>query len=125
VEVFAEYLAGMDNPEHRARMEEVLGWVARTFPRLAPRIAWNQPMFTDHGTFIIGFSAAKHHMAVSPEAAGIRRFSDEIRQAGFQHTKMLVRFPWNRPVDYGLLKRMIEFNIEDKADCSTFWRPAG
>lgn len=35
-------------------------------------------MFTDHCTFIIGFSIAKHHLAVAPEIAGINRFSDEI-----------------------------------------------
>jgi hypothetical protein len=29
MEVFAEYLARMDHPQHRARMEEVLDWVTR------------------------------------------------------------------------------------------------
>lgn len=87
-----------------------------------PKIAWNQPMFTDHGTFIIGFSIAKHHLAVAPERAGIIRFSDEIVQAGYEHTKELIRIRWDGPVDYSLLEKMIEFNIMDKADCSTFWR---
>jgi hypothetical protein len=63
MEVFAEYLARIDNPQHRARTEEVLGWVTKKFPNLMPKIAWNQPMFTDHGTYIIGFSVAKHHLA--------------------------------------------------------------
>ncbi|MNW70446.1 hypothetical protein D3C74_497670 [compost metagenome] len=61
-------------------------------------------------------------MAVAPELAGINHFSDEIMQAGYDHTKQLVRIRWENPVDYSLLKRMIEFNIQDKADCSTFWR---
>lgn len=122
MEAFAEYLEGIDHPEHRARMEEVLSWTAETFPNLTAKIAWNQPMFTDHGTFIIGFSTAKHHLAVAPESAGIDRFSEEIVQAGYDHTKQLVRFPWDRPLDFPLLKKMIEFNIADKADCSTFWR---
>ncbi|EJL20530.1 hypothetical protein PMI05_05767 [Brevibacillus sp. BC25] len=79
-------------------------------------------MFTDHGTFIIGFSVAKHHLAVSPERVGITRFSDEIVQAGYDHTKELVRIRWDKPVDFSFLEKMIEFNILDKADCSTFWR---
>ncbi|NRG47411.1 iron chaperone, partial [Bacillus sp. CRN 9] len=29
---------------------------------------------------------------------------------------------WDSPVDFSLLEKMIEFNILDKADCSTFWR---
>ena len=79
-------------------------------------------MFTDHGTFIIGFSVAKQHLAVAPESAGINHFSDEIVQAGYDHTKQLVRIQWDSPVDFSLLEKMIEFNILDKADCSTFWR---
>lgn len=66
--------------------------VCRYDPNLIPKIAWNQPMFTDHDTFIIGFSVAKHHLAVAPEKAGIIHFSDEIVQAGYDHTGLLVTF---------------------------------
>jgi uncharacterized protein YdhG (YjbR/CyaY superfamily) len=122
MEVLTEFLAYIDNPRHRARTEEVLGWVSEKFPHLKPVIKWNQPMFTDHDTFIIGFSAAKHHLAVAPERAGIVHFSGEIVQAGYNHSQQLVRLPWDSPVDFSLLEKMIEYNISDKADCSTFWR---
>ena len=122
MEVFAEFLSAIEDPQQRARTEEVLSWVLKRFPQLVPRIAWNQPMFTDHGTFIIGFSVAKHHLAVSPEKAGIDHFSDEIRQAGYEHSKMLMRLPWDRPVDFSLLEKMIEFNMADKAGSKLFWR---
>ncbi|MGM1047797.1 MAG: iron chaperone [Bacillota bacterium] len=110
MEVFAEYLANIDNPQHRDRTEKVLAWVTKKFPNLMPKIAWNQPMFTDHGTFIIGFSVAKQHLAVAPEMAGINHFSDEIVQAGYDHSKELVRILWDSPVDFSLLEKMIEFN---------------
>jgi len=122
MEAFAEYLAGIDNPQHQERTEEVLSWATKKFPNLMPKIAWNQPMFTDHGTFIIGFSVAKHHLAVAPERAGINHFSDEIVQTGYNHSKELMRIPWSSPINYSLLEKMIEFNILEKADCSTFWR---
>lgn len=122
MEVLAEYLARIDNPEHRARTEEVLAWVTKKFPNLAPKLAWNQPMFTDHDTFIIGFSVSKRHLAVAPERAGMQHFSDEIVQSGYDHTNELVRIPWGSPVDFSLLEKFIEFNISDKADCPTFWR---
>lgn len=122
MDVFAEYLTRIDNTQQRLRMEEVLRWVANKFPNLTPKIAWNQPMFTDHGTFIIGFSIAKNHMAVAPEKEVINRFSDEIIQAGYNHSKELVRISWDSPVDFSLLEKIIEFNILDKAEHSTFWR---
>jgi len=122
MDVFAEYLARIDNLGHRDRTEEVLEWIIKKYPNLVPKIAWNQPMFTDHGTFIIGFSVSKHHLAVAPEKAGINHFSDEIVKAGYEHTKELVRIRWDGPVDFSLLERMIDFNITEKTDCSTFWR---
>ncbi|SDC63981.1 hypothetical protein SAMN05428987_2137 [Paenibacillus sp. CF095] len=122
METFAEFIARIDNPEQQARTEEVLNWVTEKFPNLKQKIAWNQPMFTDHETFIIGFSVSKQHLAVAPEKAGINRFSEEITQAGYDHTKELIRMKWKQEIDFELLERMIEFNIADKAECSTFWR---
>ncbi|TMW71795.1 iron chaperone [Alteribacter natronophilus] len=119
---FAEYLGKIDNEEHRERVEEVLAWVRGTFPGLVPEIKWNQPMFTDHGTFIIGFSTAKRHLAAAPERAGIERFAGDIEKAGYDYTKEIIRIPWDRPVDFSLLEKMIRFNIEDKADYTTLWR---
>lgn len=122
MEEFQKYLIGIDDLQHQDRVKDVLTWVHETFPTLLTRIAWNQPMFTDHGTFIIGFSASKHHLAVAPEQKAINYFEEEIKKAGYNHTKQLIRIEWNASVDYSLLERIIAFNITDKADCSTFWR---
>ena len=122
METFAEYLDTIEDADHRARIAEVLDWVTREYPQLKQRIAWNQPMFTHEGTFIIGFSVSKHHFALSPEPAGIQHFADEIVAAGYDHTKMLMRIRWEQPVDWELLRRMIDFNIEDKAGYTAFWR---
>lgn len=120
--VFESFLKDIENLEHRSRTEEVLNWIINSYPKLVPKIKWNQPIFTDHDTFIIGFSVAKNHLAVSPELVGINHFSEEIVKSGYEHSKMLIRIPWSSPVDYSLLERIIEFNILDKVDCSTFWR---
>ncbi len=61
-----------------------------------PKVAWNQPMFTNHGTFIIGFSISKHHLAIAPERVAINHFSDEIIQAGHSYSKELMHTPWDR-----------------------------
>ncbi len=122
MDVFTEYLASINDPFQRARTEDVLAWVMEQYPDLSPKIGWNQPMFTDHDTYIIGFSVAKKHLAVAPEAAGIARFADEIVKAGYDHTNLLMRIRWELAVDYALLAGMIEFNMADKADCTTFWR---
>lgn len=122
METFDEFLLKIDNVDHYNRTKEVLSWVMETYPQLAYRLAWNQPMFTHHGTFIIAFSLAKNHLAVTPEQAGIAHFKKEFEREGLSYTSMIVRFPWNKPVNYELIAMMIEFNLEDKKDCTTFWR---
>ncbi|MCT8136973.1 iron chaperone [Anaerobacillus sp. CMMVII] len=122
MEAFAEFLAGINDPFQRERTEEVFTWIINKYPNLNTEIKWKQPMFTDHGTFIIGFSVSKKHLAVAPESVTITHVEDDIVKAGYDYTKELIRIPWNGSVDYSLLEKMIEFNIWDKANCSTFWR---
>jgi uncharacterized protein len=122
MDVFAEFLAKIDDPIHRERMEEIFEWITNKYPNLEKVIKWNQPMFTDHGTFIIGFSVSKKHIAVAPESVTITHVEDDIVKAVYDYTKEIIRIPWNKPVDYHLLEKMIDFNIKDKANCTTFWR---
>ena len=75
-----EFLSTIPEGAKRDRMVEVLDWVKATYPDLQLRIAWSTPMFTHHGTFIIGFSAAKMHMAVSPEKATMDHFADVMQE---------------------------------------------
>lgn len=122
MEVFQEYLKAIQNPEHKKRTEEVFLYIQKNYPDLVPKIAWNQPMFTHHGTFIIGFSISKQHLGVTPEQVGIQHFSKEITQAGYEQSKMIFRIKWSDEVNYSLLKAIIEYNIDDKKDCKAFWR---
>ena len=116
------YLESVEIPEQRARMEEVFQWIHEKYPKLTAAIKWNQPMFMDHGTFIIGFSRAKAHMSFTPEEPVINLFSDAIKASGYDRTKGLAKIKWTDEVDYDLLAKMIEYNIEDKKDCTTFFR---
>lgn len=118
-----EYLATIPNDAKRAQMVDVLVWVGLTYPELELRIAWNQPMFTHHGTYIIGFSAASKHMAMAPERATIIRFEPVMRERCTDFGKMFARQPWDKPFDYELATAFIEHQIESKRDITTFWRP--
>lgn len=122
MEVFNEYLSSIHNVEQRARVEKILHWVSGRFPTMEPRVAWNQPMFIDHGTFIIGFSVSKQHVAIAPEKAGMEHFTAEIEKSGYGQSTHLFRIKWSDTIDYSLLERIIAYNREDKSDYSAFWR---
>ncbi|MEC6748497.1 DUF1801 domain-containing protein [Marinilactibacillus sp. XAAS-LB27] len=119
---FEDYLESIDDIEQRDRMTEILNRIALTFPNLVPRIAWNQPNFTDHGTFIIGFSIAKHHISIAPEKKALQQFVIEISEDGYTTTKELIKIKDTQEINFDLLEKIIQFNIEDKKDCQTYWR---
>lgn len=122
MDVFKDYLAKIEDPINRKQTIDILTWVQENFPELNPVIKWNQPMFTYQGTFIIGFSMAKNHLAVAPEQVVIDKFSHRIKEAGYEHTKQLIRLPWGKEIDYTLLGEIIRFNLNDKEGFTTFWR---
>lgn len=119
---FKEFLDNMENQEHRIKLENILSWIHKEFPELDMVVKWNQPMFTDHGTFILAFSIAKAHMAFTPEEYGVGIFRDKAESLGFATSKMLIKIKWKQEVNYEFLREVISFNIEDKKDCESFWR---
>lgn len=123
ITTLTEFLETVPEGPKRDRMVEVLDWVTATYPELERRIAWSTPMFTHHGTFIVGFSAAKLHMSVSPEKATMDHFEEYMKERGTDRTTMLARQPWNKPFDYKLLAKFIDYQIATKANVKSFWRP--
>jgi len=123
IKTLDEFLATIPDDDNRERMVDVLVWVGLTYPELELRIEWNQPMFTHHGTYIIGFSAASKHMTMAPERATMIRFEQVMRERGTDFSTMLARQPWNRPFDYELLDAFIQHQLAEKQDITSFWRP--
>ena len=119
---FNDFLDKIEEPEKRKRVEEIFNHIREKYPQLKEEIKWNQPMFTDHGTFIIGFSLSKGHMAVAPEGVVVKMFENDIKEAGYTYTKELFRIKWTQKVNYDLLDKIIEYNIEEKKDMTKFWR---
>ena len=104
-------------------MIDALVWVGLTYPELELRIAWNQPMFTHHGTYIIGFSAASKHMAMAPEQATLIRFEPVMRERYTDFDTMLACQPWTKPFDNELLDVFVQHQLEERQDVTSFWRP--
>lgn len=48
-------------------------------------------MFTHHGTYIIGFSAASKHMAMAPERATMIHFESLMRERSTDFGTMFAR----------------------------------
>ncbi len=122
MKLFEDFLSKITQVDQRTKTEEILAWVMQKYPKLVPEFKWNQPMFTDHGTFILALSVAKQHLSIAPEWDAMQHFYEELIKADYNPTHMLFRIKWNQPVDYQLLSKIIDYNIAEKANCQTFWR---
>ena len=119
---FHSFIEKIDDLGHREIMANIVSWVHEQFPGLERVVKWNQPMFLDHGTFIIAFSIAKGHFSLAPEAYGMEMFREKAIELGYNTTKMLIKVKWNDTIDYEFLRQIIDFNIADKKECNSFWR---
>ena len=104
-------------------MTNIRNFTGQHYPELELRIAWNQPMFTYHGTYIIGFSAASKHMAMAPERATLIHFEPVMRERSTDFGKMFAPQPWNKLFDYELLDAFIQHQLAEKHDITSFWCP--
>ena len=59
---------------------------------------------------------------MAPEKAALTKFIDDIVEAGYDYGKEIIRLPFDKEINYSLLDKIITFNIEDKANTTTFWR---
>lgn len=118
---FNEYLEQLNEAQYQ-QMKKILDWVQKEYPTLEPVIKWNQPMFQTHGTFIIGFSVSKKHISVAPENVVMEHFQQAIERAGYSQSKALFRILLTDEVNFKLLREIIDYNIEEKQEMTTFWR---
>lgn len=122
MEDFELFLNQIEDSVKRDRLASILNYVKKEFPQLKEEIKWKQPMFTDHGTFIIGFSIAKEHISVSPESEVLDLFQNNIDRAGYSRSKELFRIKWTDTIDFDLLNKMVAYNIKSKKNMTKFWR---
>lgn len=122
VEMFKPFLDQIENLSQKHKLQSLLEWVHQTYPQLVMDIKWHQPMFMDHGTFIVGFSVAKHHISIAPEKHTMEAFQDKIKNAGYDQTMMFLKVKNKQDVPYDLLKEIIDTNIEEKFTVTSFWR---
>lgn len=119
---FSNFLELIIDIEKKNKIEALLTWVNDNFSYLTPKIAWNQPIFLDHGTFIIGFSYSAKHISIAIEIPHLERFKNSILQNGYKCSKALFYIGWNEMINFSLLKEIIQYIIFDKKDCNSFWQ---
>lgn len=116
------FLEGIKNSVMKERMVSIIEHIKQSFPSLELHIKWNQPMFLDHGVFIIGFSVAKKHISVAIEKYALDLFQNTIQESGYEFTSMLFKIPEQQELHLELLNKMVRFKINDRINDTAFWK---
>lgn len=85
------FLSNFKNPILKFKLELIFEQIQKEFPNLTVELKWNQPMFIMNGTFIIGFSVAKNHISIAPEAVTMAIFTNDIKAANYEATNNLFK----------------------------------
>ena len=85
------FLSNFKNPILKFKLEPIFEQIQKEFQNLTVELKWNQPMFIINGTFIIGFSVAKNHISIAPEAVTMAIFTNDIKAANYEATNNLFK----------------------------------
>ena len=85
------FLSNFKNPILKFKLEPIFEQIQKEIPNLTVELKWNQPMFIINGTFIIGFSVAKNHISIAPEAVTMAIFTNDIKAANYEATNNLFK----------------------------------
>ena len=104
-----EYIAGFPN-----NVQEILERIRMTIRKAAPgaeeTISYQIPTFTLKGKYLIYFAAYKKHIGLYPAPRGVQKFEKEL--SAYEGGKGTVRFPFDKPIPFGLIGRIVKFRVK-------------
>ncbi|MDY0139765.1 MAG: DUF1801 domain-containing protein [Candidatus Izemoplasmatales bacterium] len=111
----------IDDSNNRRKAKVFIDWISETYPNLTFSMKWNQPMFLNEGTYIIGLSVSKKHLALGLEKELMNQLHDLIDSSNYESSKMLIKISWNKELDFVFLKKIVDYVIDYKKDIKSFW----
>lgn len=100
-----------------ADVQEILQKVRETIKTAAPQateaISYGMPTFKLHGN-LVHFGAFKSHLGFYPIPSGMDQFQAEL--APFKSGKGSVQFPFNQPMPYELITKIVKFRVTENLE---------
>lgn len=111
MEEIANYIAGFDDEQVRAKLNELYKLLLGLVPKESVRtISYGIPTFKLKGKNLIHFGGAKNHVAIYPGAEPISHFAKELE--GFTTSKGTIQFKLNEKLPNKLIAEIIKFSLE-------------
>lgn len=108
-----EYLAGFPS-EVQKILKKIRTTIRKTAPAAEEKISYQIPAFVLNGRILIYFAAWEKHVALYPAPRGHEKFKDEL--AAYKGGKGTVQFPFDRPIPFGLIGRIVKFKVKENLE---------
>ena len=108
-----EYIAGFPN-NVRKILEQIRMTIREAAPAAEETISYQIPTFTLKGKYLIYFAAYTKHIGLYPAPRGIEKFKKELSL--YEGGKGTVRFPLDKPIPFGLIKRIVKFRVKESLE---------
>jgi uncharacterized protein YdhG (YjbR/CyaY superfamily) len=107
-----DYLASLEAPKAQT-VGAIIEFVLGAFPELDAKLSWNVPQLHRDGTYVLGLSAAKKHVSVSPWSTHvIEDFRPRLEQR-FIVTRNLFQVPVDWEIDEVLLTDLVRARLAE------------
>ena len=98
-------------------VQEILQKIRMTIREAAPdaeeRISYQMPTFTLKGN-LVHFAAFKTHIGFYPTPTGTEAFQKEL--SVYTGGKGSIRFPLDEPIPFDLIRRIVEFRVQENLE---------
>ncbi len=91
-------------------LQEMRAAIQAAAPDAQEKISYQMPTFAQKGN-LVHFAAWKNHIGFYPASSGIAVFEDEL--TGYERTKGAIHFPINQPLPLDLIRRIVQFRVEE------------
>ncbi len=103
------YIAGFPE-EVQAILQQIRRTIHETAPEATEAISYGMPTFKLNGN-LVHFGAFKSHIGFYPVPSGMAAFQDDL--AAYKQGKGSVQFPLNKPMPLDLIRRIVEFRVQE------------
>lgn len=107
-----EYIADFP-PATQAVLQEVRALIRAAAPDATETISYAIPTFDLNGKHLVHFAGYATHVGFYPIPSGMEAFKEELKQ--YKQGKGSVQFPLDQPMPADLIRRIVEFRVEENA----------
>jgi uncharacterized protein YdhG (YjbR/CyaY superfamily) len=107
-----EYIAAFP-PEVQSILEKIRVTVRQAAPQAQEKISYRMPAFAQDG-ILIYFAAFKNHIGVYPPVRADGKLNRDL--ARYRGEKGNLKFPFDEPMPYALISRIVKFKVKEHAE---------